>query len=88
MVASVIADIQKAQKSDFHFSKDISILSFITYGLHILEEDRIWELSSKCEASSGEDAQAKILLNQNRGSVRNFLKRLNVQKEQEVEEKY
>ena len=87
MVATVISEIQQAQKSDFHFSKDIPLLNFITYGLHLLDEDRKWELSFKCEASStGADSHAKILANENQGSVRNILKRFTVQPEKEAEE--
>ena len=47
MVASIISDIQKAQKHALILSKDPQILGFVTYGLHVLEEDSIWELSQK-----------------------------------------
>jgi len=52
MVANLIAEIQKAQKSIFNFTKNIELLSYLYYGLPRLDEDTIWKLSRVCEESS------------------------------------
>jgi len=52
MVAAVISDIQKAQQSNFNFKKKVDLLSYLTYGLLLHDEDTIWKLSMKCEANS------------------------------------
>lgn len=61
MVASVISDIQRAQKSSFNFTKKLDVLSFLSYGLLIHDEDQIWKLSTQCEASSEVENSPSLL---------------------------
>jgi len=52
MVANLIGEIQKAQKSIFNFNKNVELLSFLYYGLPRLDEDTVWKLSRICEETS------------------------------------
>ena len=60
LLANVIVEIQHAQRATFDLHRDISILEFLSNGLHVLDEDRIWNLSFQCEAKmmSGEETQS------------------------------
>jgi hypothetical protein len=77
LLANVIVEIQHAQRNTFDFQRDISILEFLSNGLHVLDEDRIWNLSFQCEAkaSASEENPSPSTLRPARTLVFPFRKR-------------
>lgn len=51
MVANVIAEIQQAQRSVFNFQRHLDIISALSCGLFAFDEERLHELSKRCEPS-------------------------------------
>lgn len=52
MVSSIIAEIQKGQQSVFAFATDLTLMSYLSYGVTSFDEDTLYALSKRCEASS------------------------------------
>ena len=59
MVAKVITQLQKAQKSSFPFIRNINLLSWLLHGVPKFSEDHLFELSKKCEAGEMEGTMRK-----------------------------
>lgn len=49
MVANIIGEIQRAQKSFFNFNRDLDIIFSLSGGLLLLDEDTLYVFSKKCE---------------------------------------
>ena len=71
MVASVIQEIQKAQKSYYNFPKNLTIMSYLNYGILVKDEEEIYQLSKKCE-SSNNDSSVPIQLRKKSSKGKKF----------------
>jgi UDP-galactopyranose mutase len=50
MVAKIITEIQKAQKSQFSFPKNVPLLSWLMHGVLTYDEEELFVMSKRCEA--------------------------------------
>jgi hypothetical protein len=82
MVAQVIAQIQQSQKSMYNFPKNVQTIAYLTYGLHMLNEDAVWHLSKRCEFTSSLVEELQLATSPSRESgFSRFFKRKTVRKE-------
>lgn len=59
MFANVITEVQKAQSSSFNFKKNPELLSYLTCGIQIHDEDHLWNLSYTCQTVSSSDSNTR-----------------------------